>query len=181
MTIRDPKDIMRIAFGFFGAQVLLTATKLELFTELGEQALDAQQLGSRLQLHPRPVRDFLDALVALRLLERDGDGPEARYRNTADTREHLDRRSPAYVGGILIMAQQRMYRSWAHLETALRTGQPQSEIRDADGTLFSRLYADPEALSGFLAGMQGGHAGRAAADLPGVRRALRPVALHDAV
>lgn len=156
MTSRDPKDIMRIAFGFFGAQALLTATKLDLFTQLGEEALSALQIGSRLKLHQRPVRDFLDALVALKILERDGDGPDALYRNTPDTRDFLDRRSPMYVGGILVMAQERMYRSWANLETALKTGNPQSEIRDGDGTLFSRLYADPDGLCGFMAGMEGG-------------------------
>lgn len=156
MVNQDPKDIMRVAFGFFASQVLLTATKLDLFTELGDNALDAQQIGERLQLHPRPIRDFLDALVALKLLEREGDGPDALYSNTPDTRMHLARQSPAYIGGVLIMAQERMYRSWANLETALKTGQPQSEIHESGEGLFSRLYEDPVRLSRFVSAMEGG-------------------------
>jgi DNA-binding IclR family transcriptional regulator len=45
---------------------------LAFFTELAEQPLDGQALTERLRLHPRSVRDFLDALVALGMLERGG-------------------------------------------------------------------------------------------------------------
>jgi hypothetical protein len=156
VTERDPKDIMRVAFGFFGAQALLTATKLDLFTALGDGRQTATCIGDRLRLHPRPLLDFLDALVALGFLQREGDGAGAVYENTPDALEFLDRRSPRYLGGILVMAQERMYRSWADLETALRTGEPQSEIRGTGEALFPRLYDDPTGLSRFVAAMEGG-------------------------
>jgi len=54
------------------------------------------------------VPDFPDTLVALGFLERDGDGPTARYRNTPESAAFLDRRSPGYVGGFLEMANARL-------------------------------------------------------------------------
>jgi len=42
-------------------------------------------------LHPRSARDFLDALVALGMLERDGD----HYANTPETDLFLDRAKPS--------------------------------------------------------------------------------------
>ena len=56
-------------------------------------------MGSKLGLHPRGIWDFFDTLVALRFLERDGDGREARYKNTAETALYLNKHSPAYIGG----------------------------------------------------------------------------------
>jgi hypothetical protein len=42
-----------------------------------------------LGLHPRGIYDFLDTLVALDFLERDGDGPDGKYRNTLSTAQFL--------------------------------------------------------------------------------------------
>jgi len=55
-------------------------------------------MGSKLGLHPRGIWDFFDTLVALRFLERDGDGREARYKNTAETALYLNKHGPAYGG-----------------------------------------------------------------------------------
>jgi hypothetical protein len=52
---------------------------------LAEGPLTGRQIEERLGLHPRPIYDFLDGLVALHFLERDGDGPDVHYRNTPDT------------------------------------------------------------------------------------------------
>ena len=40
---------------------------------------------------------------------------------------YLDKRKPSYIGGILEMANRRLYPHWGKLTTALRTGQPQGE------------------------------------------------------
>jgi hypothetical protein len=98
--------------------------------------------------------DFLDALVALGLLDREGDGPTARYRNTPDTAVFLDKASPAYLGGMLEMASSRLYGFWDGLTEALRTGQPQSESKTG-GDFFGTLYEDEQRLEQFLRAMQG--------------------------
>src|SRR5207342_3393253 len=95
-------------------------------------------LSERLRLHARSARDFLDTLVALGFLQRTGD----TYANAAETDLFLDRKKPSYIGGILEMANNRLYPFWGNLTEALRTGQPQNEIKTGKAGLFEELYAD---------------------------------------
>jgi SAM-dependent methyltransferase len=141
--------------GYWPSKTLLSAVELELFTHLASESLTGEELGARLGLHPRATYDFLDALVALRLLDRDGDGPEARYRNTPETAAFLDKRSPSYVGGILEMSNARLYRFWGDLTEALRTGRPQNEIKHTGTPFFEELYSDPDRLEQFMNAMAG--------------------------
>jgi hypothetical protein len=145
--------------GFFDSKTLLSAVELGVFTELASQPASADGLGERLGLHPRGRRDFLDGLVALGFLEREGDGPEAVYSNTADSALFLDRNQPTYVGGILEMANARLYRFWADLTEALRTGAPQNEVKLTGRPMFDELYADPGRLEQFMHAMSGISAG----------------------
>lgn len=123
--------ILQTAFGFWSSKVLLTAIEFDLFTTLGDRSLNGAQLGSALDLHPRGIRDFFDALVAMGFLERSGDGPAAQYRNTPATATYLNRSSPRYIGGILEMLNARLYRFWDDLPTALRTGNPRTKSSTA--------------------------------------------------
>ena len=102
-------------------------------------ARSADDLTARLGLHRRSAHDFLDALVALGMLER-GSG---RYANAPATDLFLDRNKQAYVGGMLEMANARLYPFWAGLTDALKTGQPQNSgknwMRIYCGGLIARL------------------------------------------
>jgi hypothetical protein len=142
---------MQLGLGFWGSKTLLSAIELGLFTELAKGSLDAKTIADRLKLHPRSFRDFLDALVALRMLDRDNEG---KYGNTAETNLFLDRAKPSYVGGILEMANARLYPFWGALTEALHTGQPQNEAKSG-GDPFKAIYADPKGLEGFLTAMTG--------------------------
>ena len=155
----DPSHIMQTASAFWGSKVLLTAVELGLFTTLGDKSLNARQLGDALGLHPRGTYDFFDALVALKFLERDGDGPEGRYKNTPETGAFLNKASPAYIGGMPEMLNSRLFGFWNNLATALRTGQPQNEVKIHGKPVFEQLYADHAALGGFLEAMSGAQAG----------------------
>jgi predicted O-methyltransferase YrrM len=152
-----PARIMDLGFGFAPAQVLLSAVALELFTKLGEGAMTAGELGDKLGLDPAPRAraDFFDALVSLQLLERSGEGEGASYRNTPETGLFLDKAKPSYVGGILEMAQARLFPFWADLKTALQTGRPQNEIKHNGKPMFEELYADPARLEQFMRAMSG--------------------------
>lgn len=151
----DPSRIMQIGMGFFAAKTLLSAVELSVFDTLEDAPLTGMALRSKLGLHERGAADFLDALVALGLLARDGDGDDARYANTTETATFLCRSSPRYLGGILIMAGRRLYHDWARLTEALRTGAPQNELREQDGDRFDVLYTDPQRLTDFLDAMAG--------------------------
>ncbi|WP_424684060.1 methyltransferase [Frateuria sp. YIM B11624] len=146
-----PDTILQTGLAFWASKTLLSAIELGLFTELASGPRDPQGLRDALGLHPRAAGDFLDALVALGFLAR----VDGRYANTAETDLFLDRGKPSYVGGILEMANARLYPFWAGLTEALRTGLPQNEIAHGEPNLFDTLYADPARLKQFLAAMTG--------------------------
>ena len=151
----DPGYILQTATAFWGSKVLLTAVEFDLFTHLGTEARTAAEIGQELGLHPRGRFDFLDALVALKLLDRDGEGPDGRYRNTPETKAFLDKKSPSYIGGIAEMLNMRLFGFWDNLGTALRTGEAQSEVKLHGKPFFEELYADELKLGVFLESMTG--------------------------
>ena len=143
--------IMQVGLGFWASKTLLSAVEMEVFTELAKHPEDLATLTARLGLHPRAARDFLDALVALKFLDRR----DGKYYNTPSTDLFLDKRKPSYVGGVLEMANHRLYPFWNNLTIALRTGEAQNEARNGGPNPFALLYADPERLRGFLKAMTG--------------------------
>src|SRR6266403_2797507 len=151
----DPGQILQTAFGFWSSKVLLTAVEFGVFTQLGQRHVTGAELGKELGLHPRGIGDFFDALVALKFLDREGDGPSAKYFNTPEGALYLDRNNPRYIGGILEMLNARLFKFWNDLPEALRTGKPQNEIKHGDKVMFEELYADPARLEQFLGGMTG--------------------------
>jgi hypothetical protein len=142
--------IMQIGMGFWASKALLSAVELGVFTYLADTSKTGREIERALGLHSRGTYDLLDTLVALGLLTRDGNGVTGRYRNTAETAALLDRKSPRYIGGILEMANARLYRFWADLTPALKTGQPQNEIKHSGRPMFDGLYADPKRLEQFI-------------------------------
>jgi precorrin-6B methylase 2 len=155
MSELDPSHIMQVGLGFFASKTLLSAIELELFTKLARQPMTGKEIAAALQLSPRAIPDLPDALVALKFLQRDGDGPDARYSNTPESAFFLDRTSPGYIGGILEMANARLYRFWADLTEALKTGKPQNETKHSGEPMFAKLYADPARLEQFMNAMAG--------------------------
>ncbi|MCX5660091.1 MAG: methyltransferase [Planctomycetota bacterium] len=159
----SPARLLEAGMAFWPAKVLLSAVSLGLFTALGDTAMTGSELQAALKLHPRSNPDFFDTLVALKFLERDGDGPASRYRNTPETAAFLDRNSPRFLGGFLEMANDRLYKFWADLPEALRTGKPQNEIKSTGNSVFGELYSKPERLEQFMDAMSGISAGNFAA------------------
>jgi hypothetical protein len=98
-----PEYILQIGTGFFASKTLLSAVEMEVFTELAKGPEDLETLRGRLGLHPRSARDFLDALTALGFLLREN----GKYSNSPAADEFLDKRKPSYIGGVLVMANNR--------------------------------------------------------------------------
>lgn len=151
----NPGRIMQTATAFWASKVLLTAVELDLFTTLGDGKMTAPQLGDALGLHPRGTYDFFDALVALRFLDRDGDGPEGKYKNTPETASFLNRTSTTYIGGLPEMLNARLFGFWNDLGAALKTGQPQNEVKHGGKPIFEELYSNQVNLGQFLDAMTG--------------------------
>lgn len=150
---------MEVGMAFWPAKVLLSAIELGLFTKLGGEAKSGTELQEELCLHPRSNPDLFDTLVALKFLERDGDGPYSRYRNTPETALFLDRASPAFMGGFLEMANARLYPFWGDLTEALKTGKAQNETKHGGEGVFEELYREPDRLEQFMDAMAGISAG----------------------
>ncbi|MEE9263861.1 MAG: methyltransferase [Vicinamibacteria bacterium] len=155
MAELDPSRIMQVGLGYWGSKCLLSAVELGLFTELARQPMTGKQVEAKLELHPRATCDFLDALLALGFLRRDGDGADAVYRNTDETQVFLDRESDRYVGGMLEMSNARQFAYWNDLTEGLRTGKPQNEVKHTGTQIFETLYADPAQLESFMNAMTG--------------------------
>ncbi len=146
-----PESILQLGLGFMGSKTLLSAIELGVFTELTNGPLDLNELSSRLKLHERSARDFFDALVALKMLERE----DGRYSNTPESDYFLVRTKLSYLGGLLEMANERLYPFWGSLTEGLHTGQPQNEVKTGGAGLFETLYGDAERLRLFLTAMTG--------------------------
>lgn len=159
MNDLSPARIIEVGMGFWPAKTLLSAVDLGVFSRLGDGAMTGAELQAALGLSPRANPDFFDTLLALGFLERDGDGAQARYRNTAETAHFLDRASKGYIGGFLSMANDRLYPFWGDLSQALRTGEPQNEIKRTGASMFDELYRDPARLEQFMGAMAGISAG----------------------
>ena len=154
-----PDAIMQLGLGFWGSKTLLSAVELGVFSELADgDAVDGEALRERLGLHPRSATDFFDALVALGMLERH----DGRYANTPATELFLDRAKPSYLGGMLEMANARLYGFWGSLTEGLRTGAPQNEAKGGEN-FFEALYADPARLAQFARAMSAVSVGAAQA------------------
>ena len=151
----NPAAILQTAFSFWSSKVLLTAVEFGVFTKLAGRRLTGAELCAELKLHPRANPDFFDSLVAMKFLEREGDGPQSSYFNTPEGALFLDQNSPRYVGGIMVMLNARLFRYWNDLPEALRTGQPQNEVKLGEKGLFEALYPYPEKLEQFLGAMTG--------------------------
>jgi hypothetical protein len=91
----------------------------------------------------------------MKFLDREGDGPTAKYFNTPAGMLYLDRDSPRYVGGILVMLNERLFKFWHDLPEALRTGKPQNEIKHGQKEMFEALYEDLPRLEQFMGAMTG--------------------------
>ena len=147
----SPEGILKTGLAFWASKSLLSAIELGLFTVLAKGPRSLENLRADLGLHQRSARDFFDTLVALGFLERNDD----MYANTPETELFLDRKKPSYVGGILEMANHRLYPFWGYLSEALRTGKPQNEAKSGAAGLFETLYSDPARLKEFLGAMTG--------------------------
>ena len=118
----SPERILAAGFGFRASRMLLSALELGLFTELGKGPRSASQLCRVLGLSGRTASQWLDALVSLGFLERDGDDASAIYLNTREASHFLDRNSAAYIGAPLEGLGGRVYAGWETLIRALRDG-----------------------------------------------------------
>ena len=151
----DPSPILQTGFGFWSSKVLLSAVELGVFTILKDRKLTGTELAREIGMHPRGISDFFDALVAMKFLEREGDGAGGALFQYAAHGALSRSRQPAVYRRDPGDVERAAFEFWNDLPEALRTGKPQNEIKHSGKGMFEELYADPARLEQFLGGMTG--------------------------
>ena len=130
-----PEPIMRIASGFMAAKHLFAASELGLFEALADAPADLDALAARTGLSRRSARISADAMVALGLLERDGD----RYRNSPVGAAFLAGRGFVDMRPLLRLWDKISYPTWEALAEVLGSGPPHQvfDLDDAQRTVVS--------------------------------------------
>ena len=93
----SPEHFFQSVSAYQRSAALKAAVELDLFTAVAEGNREAQSIATRCDASERGVRILSDFLVIDGFLTKDEGG----YGLTQDSAIFLDRRSPAYMGGVL--------------------------------------------------------------------------------
>jgi SAM-dependent methyltransferase len=109
-------EIFQLGY-YWETKILLTAVKLDIFSALDGRARSASETAAKIGAHPRTLELLMNALVAMRLLTKEGE----IFANTPVAAAHLVKQAPQYVGHLLILHDAE-WTHWGKLEEAVRTG-----------------------------------------------------------
>jgi 2-polyprenyl-3-methyl-5-hydroxy-6-metoxy-1,4-benzoquinol methylase len=143
----SPMPVFETAFSFIQTRVLATAIDLDLFTPIKHGARTVETLSANTGYPVRGVRILLNALVAMRYLEKDGD----QYSLTPLAATFLTKDSPQYLGEYVtvIYDHPRMRRSWDSVSEVVRTGRlPHGAESAADESEFFTQLVNPLYVAG---------------------------------
>lgn len=130
-------EIFQLGY-YWETKILLTAVRLDVFSALNAKPKSAGETAARIGAHEATLALLLNALVAMRLLMKEGD----KYGNSSVADKHLVRHSPHYIGHLLLLHDAE-WNNWGKLEEAIRSGR-----RSVDRHVFE---TDPELGSNVLA------------------------------
>ena len=136
-----PDPILRLASGFMAAKHLFAASELGLFEALADAPASLDALAARTGLTRRAARISADAMVALAILERDGDV----YRNSPTADRFLAGKAPSDLRPLLRLWDKISYPAWADFAEALARG-PVREVFELDEEMQAIASAGIEAV-----------------------------------
>ena len=119
MNAMELRDAVR---AFQKSRILLTAYELDIFTYIGEKSLNSETISKALNLDKNAAERLLNALVALKLLEKKNEN----YSNSRDSLMFLSKNSPDYIGGL--MHSNHLWKTWSHLTDVVKTGIPAHNV-----------------------------------------------------
>ena len=135
----DPMRVMQISSAYWQSKVLHAAVRLNIFTQLGDRKVSAEELAEDCKADRRGMEILLVALVSLEILSQT----DGRYQNTPLSNTFLVKGSPRYQGGIVSMFDS-WYAAWGGLHDAVSQGKPVVGKPHDQG---------PEALRNYIYGM----------------------------
>jgi SAM-dependent methyltransferase len=112
-------ELMARATGHVEARIVQTAVELAIFDALENSARNAIDVASELMLEPKATALLLNALVALKLLNKRAES----FSLSETAAIYLRKRSPQYLGG-MIRFEASLWNAWEKLPEAIRSGQP---------------------------------------------------------
>ena len=115
----DFSTLAHLAGGHAETRILQTAVSLGIFDALAKTALDVPTIASSLLIDRRAAELFVNALVAMGLLEKEG----SVFSLTPTSSTYLIRTSPQYFGGMVVF-ESSLWDCWGALEKTIRSGRP---------------------------------------------------------
>ncbi len=109
-------EIFQLGY-YWETKILLAAVKLDVFSSVSGGHYTARDIANRIGAHEPTLILLLNALVALRLLNKEGE----RYANSSAADTHLVRHSSQYIGHLLLLHDAE-WENWGNLEQTVRTG-----------------------------------------------------------
>ena len=113
----DPESLNAMSRNFWNSAVLRAAIKLDVFSIFEEQRLTFEQMAEKIGADPRFLQAFLDACVALKLVEKD----EGTYGNSASASRFLIKGKEQYVGDLILHITNH-WDGWGKLDQLVRDG-----------------------------------------------------------
>jgi SAM-dependent methyltransferase len=130
-------EIFQLGY-YWETKILLTAVGLDVFSVLAGKPKTSRDIAARIAAHEPTLNLLLNALVAMRVLLKDGE----LYANSSTAEKHLVRHSAQYIGHLLLLHDAE-WNNWGKLEEIIRSGQ-----RSVDRHVFE---TDPELGANVLA------------------------------
>ena len=112
-------DLANLASGHVEARIIQAAVQLGIFDVIGNGSDDCRAVAAALHLEPRSTELLLNALAALKLLEKNGQS----FSLAPVAAKYLLRASPNYLGG-MILFDASLWDCWGRLTDAVRSGHP---------------------------------------------------------
>jgi len=135
----NPGDLFEISGYYWKTCTLHAGVKLDIFTVMGKHQRTADEIAAAIDGDPRAVAMLLNALVAMGLLEKEGD----HFFNTPTASAFLSKDSKRYIG-YMIKHHHHLVQSWAQMDKAVKTGRPITKDSES---------SDEERRESFLMGM----------------------------
>ena len=130
-------EIFQLGY-YWETKILLTAVRLDIFSALDGKRKTVREVAGKVGAHEQTLALLLNALVAMRLLDKSGEA----YGNSAVAATYLVRHSPQYIGHLLLLHDAE-WENWGKLAQTIKTGQ-----RPVDRHVFE---TDPELGGNVLA------------------------------
>jgi hypothetical protein len=115
----NPGRILSTSGSYWETCTLHAGVKLDIFTIIGNNRVDSENMADKLDSDKRGVKMLLNALAAMEFLEKK----DGKYGNTPLSSTFLCKDSSRYIGHI-IMHHHHLVDSWIKLDEAVRSGAP---------------------------------------------------------